>query len=325
MTPRERFLSSRVSPKIDLATFEPGVRGTSASMTKRCQGTVKRHEGGFTIHDPSPSDLVVELADQVLAKLEVTLDFRDPYEVEGTSNFPARMLGLQDFIATNLWPYEFSGLHRTYRVSPAQGISFAPPMSVDHDGDAVDPRLPHLGEVLYVGHRDGYARAPADSPNFAQVRMYYKTEDNRQTLPVDRRSIRLEVTIGTGGLRSMGLTVGADLGTFKFRKMLAGAFRFLAAEAVVVPEFKFDRRVACRQSTSLWSSSRFKQQVRSERRALARVRRETAGVVSLHADDKVTINPHAVDAEANAKVGEALDNLTRQFVRCRPRALPIVK
>ena len=212
-------------------------------------------------------------------------------------------------MATRVWPFDFLGVAKRYGVARERGSGYQP-YSTDEEGDATDPRLPIKDEVLYVGHAHHYWGRRS---KWAQVRMYWKTEDQGELLPLRKQVIRIEVTIDRGGLRPLKMVNSASLKGYKYRRNLSSCFRMLNPESASLAATREKRRVG--DSLLVPWIAKVAPYARAERSHILRSLVLEGGLLPLMHDKYALVNSLDGDVEANKKLGVALDNLTKWSTR----------
>lgn len=175
----------------------------------------KRHfsrafgDRGFPLHDPDRRELAV-IAAAPLVRLEVAIDAapnaRARGKLHGDPELSTIFMG-QTFILLqeNLFPWAGAGI-------PTDND----PWSFGADtGDRMRRwTKPTPRESFYFGRHQ----------HSAQVKVYWKTRDQGATLPQERQSVRVELTLDEGGCRNAGLTKVGDLLDYGFRRKLRPYF-----------------------------------------------------------------------------------------------------
>lgn len=303
------FHAAKTSAKIDFIRL---ANGRGHKLPRSITGIVKHHAGGFTVHDPSPDDVLL-LRGLELVECEFAIDFKPPKNVRGADR-SRQCQAIHQYITSRIWPFDSQGVQRSYRVSPAPEIAYKP-YSVDEHGAATDPRLPDLNrlEVEYLGHRSGFIGRDHSMPSWAQVRIYHKTTDQSQCLPDEQKVVRMEVTIDEDGLRRMNLHDAADLAGFRFRPQLAVIFRMLKPEAA--SDLRAKPRGLRTSTVCPNFVKRLRQGMHSERIKLVHELGAEGGLVSLLNTPGIMINTTLRDEPANRKIGTALDNLSKRYAK----------
>lgn len=301
----ECFRSATTGALIDYVTFETS--SNSRCVPKSLGGTLKRHAGGFTVHDPTASDLL-GLARCKLIRAEISIDLAPKPDVQ-ESDRPRELAAIFRFMATRVWPFDCIGVAKRYGAAMERGAGYIP-YAFDEEGDATDPRMPVKGEVLYVGHAHHYRWR---RNRWAQVRMYWKTEDQGEPLALRKQVIRIEVTIDRGGLRPLRLINSASLKGYKYRKNLSSCFRMLNPESASLAAARARER-AGDNSLVPWIA-KVAPSARAERRNILRRLVLEGGLLPLMHNKFAQVNSLDGDVAANKKLGVALDNLTKWSTR----------
>lgn len=301
------FRHAKISAKIDFVRLDNPSR---QKVPRSIAGVVKHHGAGFTVHDPTPDDLHL-LRGFKMIECEFAIDLKPPKTVLGIARY-RQCCAIHQHITSRIWPFDAKGVQRSYRVSPAVETAYEP-YSVNLLGEATDPRLPDIDrhEVEYIGHKSGFIGRDHSLPNFAQVRIYYKTIDQRQVLPEQHRMVRMEVTIDRAGLEAMNLNDAVNLVGFRFRPKLALIFRMLKPDAASVSHAK--PRLLRRQAACPIFLERLRHTIRIERLKLVRELAVEGGLVSLMNSPGIIINTTRRDESANRKIGSALDNMSKRY------------
>lgn len=305
------FHAAAAGAAIDYVTFE---LDETQDLPIRVEGKIKRHDSGkgFTVHDPTPSDLLV-LAGYKLVRVEVAIDLWPKRSVAKVERSHQLVL-IHRFVCSRLWSFDGPGIYPVYRVSPAPGESYKPKY-LDEHGDAEGWRLPLTHETLYQGHRYDYRWQRLNVPSWAQVKLYLKLVDQGQDLSEEQRRVRTEVTIAQEGLHVLKISSTADLLKFNYRE-LSVYFRLLQPSPVTLKPHPNRRRIARKDQVASPFIRAVRRHAREVLCQLALDEATHAGMMSLVNGEygrRVSLGVTHRDAAANRKMTGALDNLTKKL------------
>jgi hypothetical protein len=207
-------LPASIKNESDVFRFEKGIQtfGGAIKVAKKWRGP---NDDWISIHDPSSQTLQFLLDEycdtrtRVMA-LEVAIDFH----LKDGSNDYMRLEELHSWLKVCLFPQRHEHMRKSYR-------KFYDKSSNKIKRDNLETRSGE--ETIYW----------KDSYNREQVRLYIKTIDDKK--PIDRHSVRLEITLLGGGCHRAKLFWIGNLPRF-FKNMRSYLSPFLNVAKGIKPE-----------------------------------------------------------------------------------------
>lgn len=275
-----------LSAKIDFVT----VATTSKCELPALSGSIKWprlfNNRRLTIHDPTPDDLrilVAHLRDPDILELEVAVDLR-PSVRDSESDHTDKLHHIYYEVNARLLPWHGARISNT-----VMGV-FNPFKGASGGLEPFDMRRPRKPWQAIYGHRD----------HPAQVKLYIKTLDQRESLPWQEHVVRTEVRLSGVALADHDLTRLSDLFGFRYRNRLSPYFRLV-----------HDSRRRFRHAASEGGI------LKVVRRRLEEIDQDTwadVGAPGFRDNAKVVMRR---DIEANRRFGQALRRIEKLLAKTR--------
>lgn len=282
---------------------------------------IRRHGHRATMHDLRGRDLAalpLTIQDRPIAQLELSIDFYPGRTAMRTAT-PELMADCYEALFRRLAPWK-SGLIAD-RVGTCDGsprsrqIYNEPEQELGESGDPMlldwtpedrvgAHRRPRLvagrlkSETIYYGHRlkESWAHLPSPPEAAAQVKLYCKTTDLGQDLPVSEWRVRVEVTLNCAALAQLGIR---RVGHVDQRALTAVAGKFILLGQMTSKELRLPRRAR----TGRLGGWMAREMHRRERQA------QTQAIEMVATNGIVSTKPH--DHLLNFKTDPALMKMVR--------------
>ena len=210
-----RLHDLRFSAKVDYVTLASDSGKVSLPMLNgKPKWARSKNWKFFSIHDPSPADVVIlgkALADPKIAEIEISIDVRcAPAIADADREATLRSVMVNLFgrkLDPRNGPFMTSRFRGCYRHNKDTGGRMLP----------YNLRLPDSDGQQLHGLRDDHA----------QVKCYLKMKDQGRDLAPADAVARVEVRLSGAALTHHGIERLNDLLTFRFRRQLTPYFRFV--------------------------------------------------------------------------------------------------
>lgn len=244
--------SAKRSASIDFIKWEDN----DTSRDKDISGVVRLGKIA-TLHDVTPKkwrNLPPEVMSRPLVALEFSIDFQAHTDLPEQERFELST-EIYEALGKRLAPW--LGQHINGQVgqvgSTKQYLSEHPSRIATPHINRKRPRRLNLrlpryvdgkyeDETTYYGLDVRKSTSCPDSPEQSQVKLYYKTLDNKKKLPETQRRVRIEATSNAKALESLygrPLTV-SDLGALGFRDIVTNYLRLVEPKVAPIRWEKFD-------------------------------------------------------------------------------------